>query len=256
MLTSVTSLTAPKMAQVSVLVIAACLTGLAHPVAAAAEDLVITSKVTSQNRITQSSLYMTASQLKRSDDQRETIIDFPSGRVIRIDRTKKQYSENSREEINAINQRMFDQLKQSPQAAQMMETMIGQVTVSKGPGSKKIAGYDCQEYLVTMGQAMKMDIWTTTALTAPMAATQMYEALSMLGGSSPMSKSLGAVYAEMGKLKGVALGETSTVSIMGATVVTSSEATEVKRGPIDPAMFAAPAGFTKVDPPGMRGLKR
>jgi hypothetical protein len=233
-----------------------CITMLTLRVAAAPEDLVITSKITSQNRVSTSSLYMSASQLKRSDDQREVIIDFPSGRIRRIDRTKREYSENSREEMNAINQRMFDQLKRSPQVAAMIEGMVGPVTVSKGAGSKKIAGYDCQEYVVTMGQAMKMDIWTTTALTTPMAATQMYEALATLGGSSPMSKSLGAVYAEMGKLKGVALAETSTVSMMGNTIATSSEATDVKRGPIDPAMFAVPGGFTKVDPPGMGPLKK
>lgn len=262
MLTTISFVTRQTPVRARALAVACvCLAALLLPLRAAADDLIITSKVTSQGgKTSTSSTYMTAAQMKRSDDQRDTIIDFASGKITRIDRTKKEYSEMSKADMEALSQEMTKRMSQNPQAAKMMEGMmsgmVGTVTVTKGTASKKIAGYDCQEYVVSMGEAMKMSLWTTLALTPPVQPSQMYSAMSVLGGSGPMAKSMSAVYAEMQKIKGVGLAESSTISVMGTTMTTSSEATEVKRGPIDPAVFAIPAGFKKVDGPGMAALKK
>jgi hypothetical protein len=97
-----------------------------------------------------------------------------------------------------------------------------------------------------MGEVSKTEMWTADiALPAP--AVDARASLALL--SNPMMKGAEKMMAEMKKIKGLPLAETSTVKILTKTVTTSREATEVKKGPIAPSAFAVPAGYKKVESP-------
>ena len=66
---------------------------------------------------------------------------------------------------------MQEQMKNMPpEVREKMEKMMGgvadSITVTKG-GTRKVAGYDCQEYLITMGTSMKQSTCNTAALKLP-----------------------------------------------------------------------------------------
>jgi hypothetical protein len=75
-----------------------------------------------------------------------------------------------------------------------------------------------------------------------------------MGGmaNSPMFKAGAQIAEKMKEVQGFALAETTTVSIMGKTSTTGREAVEVKQGPVDPSVFALPAGYKKVQAPTMK----
>jgi hypothetical protein len=64
---------------------------------------------------------------------------------------------------------------------------------------------------------------------------------------------MGPLMEKMKEVQGFALAERTTFSIMGKTTSSSREAVEVKQGPIDPSVFALPAGYKQVKAPGMKG---
>jgi hypothetical protein len=92
-----------------------------------------------------------------------------------------------------------------------------------------------------------MELWATTALHPP---AQMFDARrAMLPPSNPMSQRFEKLYAEMKKIGGYPLAETTTLSMMGKNMVTATEATEVKKGAIPALAFEVPAGFKRVESP-------
>lgn len=238
---------------------------LAVSIPVAAEELTIVSTVTAMGQAKTSTTYMGSAKYAQSDGERGTILEYATGRIVTIDLKKKEYWETSVAEMSVMAQQTSDRMKQlseqmKPQAAQMMEKMmggaLGQVTVQKGTGSKKIAGYDCEPYTIAMGDAMKIEMWTTTALHPP---AQMFDARrAMVGPANPMT--LEKMLAEMKKIGGYPLAETTTFSVTGArtgleksteerNMVTATEATEVKKGPIPSSAFDVPAGFRRVESP-------
>jgi len=62
-------------------------------------------------------------------------------------------------------------------------------------------------------------------------------------------KSMAQMIEEMRKIKGFTLADQTTFSMMGRTMTTASEATEVKKGAIPDSAFEVPAGYKKVDSP-------
>jgi hypothetical protein len=71
-----------------------------------------------------------------------------------------------------------------------------------------------------------------------------------------MAKAMGPMQEKFKDMRGIPLAHTSTVSIMGHTTTTSSEVTEIRKGPIPPSAWQIPAGYTKVDSPMMKALQK
>ena len=67
--------------------------------------------------------------------------------------------------------------------------------------------------------------------------------------ANPMTQRYAKMFEEMKKIKGFTLGETTTISMMGRSMGTSSEAIEVKKGAIPESAFAIPAGYKKIESP-------
>jgi hypothetical protein len=233
---------------------------------ARAEDVTIVSrekvgngpeKVTSQ--------YFTNERVRHNRGEQDTIFEYGPGKIINIDHKKKQYSEMTLAEMEAQMQKVAAEMEKvnaqfqnmPPAIREKMEKMMGggagEVTVTKG-ATRQIAGYEAQQYTIAMGANMKMETWNTTALQLPVPEADLKKFASFansMGGmaQNPMFKGMAKLGEEMKKIQGFALAHTTEFQMMGKSTVTTSEATEVKTGPVPASAFAIPADYKKVDSP-------
>ena len=239
-------------------------------VPAAAEDLTVVFKVTGKDGVTTSTQYMSSDRWKVSDASQDVMMEFATRRMVMADHQKKEYWEATLDELNAQMQqltaqmdeqmkKMDEQMKGLPPA--MREKMAGMVggaasavTVTKGTGSRRIAGYDTEQYVMSMGDMVKTEMWTTSALPIPAPALDFRNTVMTL---NPIFKNAAAKLAgEMSKVKGYTLAETTTAKVLGKTMETSREATEVKKGPIPASVFQIPAGYKKTETPFAKAGRR
>lgn len=251
--------------------------------AAAAEDLTITYKVTGRGDATSTATqYYSASKIRMSDGQQDTILDLAAGKIINVDHKQKQYSEMTLAEIEAMLKDASAQMEQA--SAQMQEAMknvppamrdkmkgmmgggvmggvVASMEVTKG-GTRSVAGYSCQEYTITMGESVKTETCNTTALKPPFDPTQFQKMWSFSNPAFMKAAKDAAKMAEkFQQIQGLPLAEKSSVNVMGRSMTTIKEATEVKKGAIPASAFDPPAGYKKVDSPmkaaqqGMRPRK-
>ena len=189
---------------------------------AGAEDLTVVYKITSSRREgATSTLYISSSRIRQSDPSHDTIFDLASGKVTVIDKVKKEYWESTAEERQvALRQgeeqarRLQDQTARVPPAQLGAATgAVGaSVSVQKATGTKKIAGYDCEQYVVSMGETMRIVEWVTPQLPIP---ASFFDAQKAQFAGNPMMKNYARLADEMSKIKGFPMGETTT--IRGAT---------------------------------------
>jgi len=221
----------------------------ALPALAGAEDLTIVSKVTvNQGAPATSTQYLGAQKVRTTDGENDTIVDVAAGRYTVINHKKKEYYEFTRDEMMAAMQKYEAQMS-GPMGAMMEKMMggkVGEVSVVKG-AARKVAGYDCTAYTVTLGDNMKYELCAAEALSIPPAY---YDALkgpySMMG---PMGRRFVKVFEEMKKIKGVPIAMNGNVNVMSIKMNMASEATDVKRGAIPESAFVVPAGYKKKDSP-------
>jgi hypothetical protein len=229
----------------------------------AAEDLTIVFKDTVRGQTTESTQYISAERLRNSRPDSDSMFEFGPGKITVIDNAKKQYWEATLEEMNQAmgqaQQQMNDAFKNIPpeqlkllppsvrEKMQNPAAAAGTVTVKKGTETRKIAGFDCQQYVVSMGESVRFEMWTTTALQPPSPRFSDARAAALAG--NPAMQNLQKVFEEMKKVEGFPLAESSKMSMMGQSIETSHEAVSVKKGAIAPAEFALPAGYTKVEAP-------
>lgn len=254
-----------RISKLSVALPCAGLVLTALPVAAA-EDLTIVFKDGKGALQTQ---YFTSTKMRHNMGDRDSIMDMATGTMTSIDNKKKEYSQITVEQLEAVMKQNEAQMKQAqaqmeqamakvpPEMRQKMEQMMGGVTeaitVTRG-ATRKVAGYDTQQYTIAMGASMKTDMWTTTALQLPFDPTQ-FRKMSGFSGPAmggPMMKNAAKLAEKMKEVQGFALASTTMVAFMGKSSTTSREAVEVKQGAIDPSVFALPAGYKKVDAPLMK----
>ena len=205
--------------------------------------------------------YASSEKMRMSNPDSDMIVEYASGRLVVIDHKKKEYWESTRDEMAAqvqqINARMEEQMKNIPPAMRekmgsMMGGIAAQVTVTPGTGSKKIAGYDTKPYNITMGEMMKQETWNAEI---PFPQPAIDARNSMLLVSNPMMKGAKDLVEKMKQVKGIPLAETTTVKVLMKTVTTGREATSVKLGAIDPAVFALPTGYKKTESPIAKAAK-
>jgi hypothetical protein len=245
---------------------ALCVLLLVLPGMASAADLTIVSKVTAEGPAARSgtqTIYMTPTKFRVANDRQDVIMDVATGTMTMIDNTKKQYWEMTRADMEAAGKAMSDQMAQmqktNPEAAKMMENMMGsvmgQASVKKTGTTRTIAGYSCDDYLVTLGEMMKETICATTAVQAPITASQFYDAQTAIFGSNPMTKRFAPLFEEMKKIEGLPLAQEIDTTMGGMHVKSVTEATDVKTGPIPASTFDIPPGYTKVESPMLQMMK-
>jgi Domain of unknown function (DUF4412) len=231
---------------------------------AVAEDLTIVSKETSSNGPEKTtSQFFTKERVRHNMGDRDTIFEYGTGKITNIDHKKKEYSvftvadmEAQMQKASAEMEKMNAQMQNMPpEIREKMEKMMGggAVTVTKG-ASKKIAGFETQQYTITMGTNMTIQTWNTTALQFPVPEADLKKFMSFAGSASsmtqnPMFKGAAKLAEEMKKIQGFPLARTTTFQMMGKTSTNGSEAIEVKQGPVPASAFEIPAGYKLVDSP-------
>jgi hypothetical protein len=151
-----------------------------------------------------------------------------------------------------------------PDQKAKMEAMMGgmfTVTVEKSGTSRKIAGYDCDNWTVAIGQFSKSEECRTTQLKYPAAAWEAYKGVAdtmkaMMAAMGPMATGAMKMQEQFKKMKGFPLANTTTTSVMGHKSVIATEVTAVKYGSIPASEFEIPAGYTKVDNPMIKSMER
>ena len=237
---------------------------LSFVAAASADDVTIVYNLTENGQPKGTATqYVSSEKLRMSNPDNDVIIEYGSGRLVSVDHKKKEYWETTRDEMNAqlaqMNARMEEQQKKMQESmanlppamrekmGNMMGAMAAQVTVTPGPGTKKIAGYDTKQYTISMGEMMKQETWNTESIAFPTPAIDARN--SMMSLNNPMMSGAKDLVEKMKQVKGIPLSETTTVKVITKTVTTTREATSVKTGAIDPSVFALPAGYKKVESP-------
>lgn len=214
--------------------------------ALAAEDLTVVSKVTVGDHSGTSTQYMTSTKSRSTDGQSDSIIDFPTGRLTFIDHKTKSYWETTLEEMAAYMDKLEKDMKGNP----MLATMFGgpdAVSVERGKGTRKIAGYDCDEYTMKMGESFRFDVCAAKGLQPP---PQYYEGRKLsYAAMGPMGKRFGKMFDEMKKVKGYPIALDMDVDMGMTKMSTKSEAVEVKKGAIPASTFDVPAGYAKKSSP-------
>src|SRR5689334_2075249 len=79
----------------------------AVPRPTAAEDLTIVSTVTTPRGTTRTQTqYLSSSRMRLAGEDRDTIVDLTSGRILMLDNRRKEYSETTLDEVREF----FDQI--------------------------------------------------------------------------------------------------------------------------------------------------
>jgi hypothetical protein len=209
---------------------------------AAAQDLTIVSRVTFGNSESTSTQYITAERIRTTDGDNDTIVEFPSGKATIADHKKKQYFETSMEEMSAY----FDRIVRD----RSMRRLFGfdeDAKLEKLPGKKKFAGYDCEHYSLSVGDALELDFWAAPTLQPPPhyfdGRKYSFAAMGAIG------KAIEKAYDQMKKVQGFPLATAVIVRTPMSRTQTDSEATEVRKGAIPGSAFEIPAGYKKVKSP-------
>lgn len=235
------------MIRVGRLTVALLLAAFALPLAA--QDLTVISKVTMGDHSGTSTQYMTSTKSRSTDGQSDSVIDFPTGRLTFIDHKNKSYWETTLQEMASYMDKLEKDMKGNP----MLANMFGgpeDVSVEKGKGSRKLAGYDCDDYTMKMDESFVFELCAARALQPP---PQYFEGRKLsYAAMGPMGKRFAKMFDEMKKIKGYPLALDMDVNMGMAKVATSSEAIEVKKGAIPDSTFEIPAGYKKKPSPFTR----
>jgi uncharacterized protein DUF4412 len=245
---------------------------LAAAASALADDLTIVSKVMKDGRPSGTSVsYLSSDHLRMGqDDGKESIVDFKAGRMITLDNAAKTYYVITRHDLDAMAAKMKEQMNSpemkksqeqmknlSPEDRERMNAAMGtmfEFDVQRMGTSRRIAGYTCEDWKITIGVFSKTEECLTRDLQFPAQAWDMYKTFaesmkSMMAAMGPMAANMEKMQEKFKSMKGYPLAATTTVNIMGNTTTTEREVTEIKRGPIPASLWEIPAGYRKVDNP-------
>lgn len=214
--------------------------------AAPAEDLTIVTTVdVGKGQPITTTQYIGKDKVRSSDGENDTIMDQATGTIVMVNHKKKEYFETSLQDMAATMAKMEKEMQGTPMAS--MFGKVEPVSVQKGAQPRKVAGYDTEHWVMSMGEGMKFEIWAAPGLEVPL---QYYDTRkAQYAAMGPMGKRFQAMFEEMRKVKGFPLATTISAKMMMVNMQIKSEATEVRKGAIPASAFQVPAGYKKKDPP-------
>ncbi|HUG54409.1 MAG TPA: hypothetical protein VMR21_12455 [Vicinamibacteria bacterium] len=219
----------------------------AVPGSAGAADLTIVWTVTTPRGGERTQTHsITSTKIRTTDADRDVIVDAASGRVVFVDHRRKEHSESSLEDVAAF-LRQMDAALAGGTAVERTLGPLGPVRVEKGGESRTIAGFATERYTLSMGDSIRFEVWAALSLPAP---AQVYDARRVVfARRGPIGTRFDRILEEMREIPGMPLAVTIEYRMrMGPRQVTT-EAREVRQGPIPESTFAVPAGYEKVEPP-------
>jgi hypothetical protein len=201
------------------------------------------------------------------------MIELGTGQVTVIDGRKKEYFVITRQDMEQMKtkltqmanspemQRAQEQMKNLPPEVQKkMQGMMGGaggLDVQKTGTTRKIAGYTCENWTITLGTFSKTEQCLTADLPVPAQTWTAYRDFAdsmrgMMAAMGPMGKSMADAATKMKDMKGFPLALTTSSSVMGRTMNATTEVVEVKKGAIPASAWAIPEGYKKVDNPMLK----
>jgi Domain of unknown function (DUF4412) len=235
----------------------------------AAEDLTVISSVTTNGKPGGiDTNYISGDHIRHSQSQgTDVIIDLKTGTMTNINEKKKNYFVMTKQDMDAMQAKMTERMNDPKvkQAMAMMQglgsSMASSTEVKKTGVRRKVAGYACEEWLISMGGMMSMTECVTNDLKYPVqswaAMADFSESMrKSMSGFGPSAKA-GADYAEkMKSIKGFPVATSSTVDAGVMKMTTTSEVTEVRRDTIPASTWEVPQGFTQVENPMLRSMQQ
>ncbi|MCK4527430.1 DUF4412 domain-containing protein [candidate division WOR-3 bacterium] len=191
-------------------------------------------------------------RIDHGEDQ-STIIRLDKDMMYFLDHTKKVYNEMPIGELSDIMSGVIEEdeglsEEEKAEAAKFMKGLTGammqcEAKVTAIGEKKKIRGWKCKKYILKMkmmGTESTQEIWATEDVKIN------YELFRTLG-SAMISKQPGfqEMFKEMKKIKGISVLTTSTTSVMGADMKTTSELLEVKEKSAPAGIYEIPKGYKK-----------
>jgi hypothetical protein len=226
------------------LAVAAALAAFSPPAAAA--DFTIVSKTRFGEKQGTQTVFLTPTRLKTADGGNDSIVDFRTGTMTFLDEAKKTYYVTSVEEMTAYAKHRDEQAKTSGFNAQTFGE-VSEVTARKSGRSRRIAGYACNEWTLSMGTGLVFELCAARGLAVP---SSYFDARgAAYGGMGPMGRHFEKMFEAMKKARGYPLSFAMHVRMEGMKQETLTEATEVRKGGIPAATFEVPADFTKKKSP-------
>jgi hypothetical protein len=233
-----------------------------------ADDMTVISKVSTNGQPggTQTS-YISSDHIRHSESKgNDVIIDLKNGTMTNIDTIKKTYFIMTKQDMEAMQAAMAARMNdpKMKQAMAMMQgmssSMASDTEVKKTGVTRKVVGYACEEWLISMGGMVNMTECVTNDLKYPVqswaALADFQESMRKSMSFGPSAKS-GADYAEkMKSIKGFPVASTTTVDVGITKTPTATEVTDVSRTPIPASTWDVPAGFTKIENPMLRSLRQ
>jgi hypothetical protein len=178
-----------------------------------------------------------------------------------IDHNKMQYSEMPLDFDKMFEEAAGAQAAEDPEKAEAMKKMPGfmkkmmkgvmgnmSAKVTETGETKKIGSWNCRKYLVEMDMGMagksNAETWATEDLKIDY--TKAFTAANAMMASMPGFEK---IVQEMKKIKGVVVLQTSTVTMMGADVTSTTELLEATEKAAPAGNYDVPAGYKKVKGP-------
>lgn len=173
-----------------------------------------------------------------SGDTISTIILGDSGRVLRLDHVKKQYSEIDMG-------KPYDSAGSELQ--KLMATMSISVEVTSTEEELKIGDWNCRKYIIEkqIGQmTTTTEVWATTDVEIN---TESFHRL--LNGLMVYMPDYENAMKQLAKIEGMVVREMTTAEVMGQWMNSSSELIDVHKEDAPKDAFTVPEGYKKVPMP-------
>jgi hypothetical protein len=241
---------------------------LAAGAAAASDDMTVVSKTTHDGKPSgNTTSYLSADHARMgTSGGRETIIDVKTGTMTMLDGSKKTYYTVTKKDMDALNAKMRERMN-SPDAKKGMDLMQGMTAgmadsyeVKKTGQTRKVAGYTCEEWTITMSEMSTTRECVTSEVKYPAHAYDAFKAFSQsMTGSSPFAptaKSTDTMAEKRKAMKGFPVSTSITTDIMGTKSTTDSEVVEISYAAIPSTTWDVPAGYAKVDNPMLKAMDR
>ncbi|MDB6098871.1 MAG: hypothetical protein JWN58_1574 [Gammaproteobacteria bacterium] len=251
-----------------ILSLSICILACAAATTGHADDLTVISNVTTNGKPAGiETNYVSGDHIRTSHaGGTDIIINLKTGVMTNIDDKKKTYYEVTKQDMEAMQAKMAEKMN-DPKVKQAMAMMQGMsqsmatsTEVKKTGVSRKVAGFACEEWSISMGGMMTMTECVTNELKFPVqswaALGEFKESMrKSMSGFGPTAKA-GADFAEkMKSIPGFPVASSSTVDAGMSKMTTGSEVTEVRHTAIPASTWDVPAGFAKVENPMMRAFQ-
>jgi Domain of unknown function (DUF4412) len=180
--------------------------------------------------------YMKDGAMRTESSDGIMIMDMENGLIYQIDNVKKTYSE-----LNLAT--MFSGDSEAQQfMANMMKSMAEDIKIEKMDETKKISGYKCTKYVVTI-MGMQSEQWVTKDVKGYTELQKSSKKYLEKFKDNPMVKNMIGNPA-FDKVDGFPI---QTVSQMG-NIKTMSTVTKIEKKSFGDKLLKPPAGYTKVEP--------